>query len=278
MTMYESLSKRYREQDNRSVFAHFPWREEQGETWETPFQRLAEKARPEAWNFSRPNRRRQGRDYPILQAYLNHTFLRLQEQGKIRYSSDDSRACLNTGLQTTRGKDIYATFYRNHGALEYNQPDWTLFGFFDAHSDKVSEFEPLPDIASYVDDPADLVFDHRLDVETDYHYILHESGDRLPQVLRGNPALARNALEGAILQLMERLRRNYRLAVPHWYDNRIQLLLPLCIIRDNIADMALVMEKDAARGKYTVRNVISLDMAYINARVLCAPDNPWLTP
>lgn len=278
MTMYESLSKRYREQDHRTVFAHFPWREEQGETWETPFQRLAEKARNEPWNFSRQSRRRHGRDYPILQAYLNQTFLRLQEQDKIRYSADNARACLNTGLQTVRGNDIYATFYRNHGALEYNQPDWTLFGFFDDYSEKLNEFEPLPDIATYIENPADLVFDQRFDVETDYQSILYDSGDRLPQVLRGNPALARNALEGAVLQLLERLRRNYRLAVPHWYENRVQLLLPLCMIRDNIADMALAIEKDVHNSKYVVRKVIGLDMAYINARLLCAADGAWLTP
>ncbi len=276
--MYESISKRFKEQDPRSVFAHFAWREDIGETWETPFQKLAEKARPEQWNFDRPEFKRHGRDYPIIANYLNYTFLRLQEQGKIKYSSDSSKACINTGLQTPEGKDIYATFYKTPNAVARSQPDWTLFGYFDAYSDKVREFEPLPEIAAYIDDPGELVFDHRMELEVDYKHILTDNKERLPDVLQGNQALARNAVEGAIRQLKERLKRNYKLAVPHWYNGRIQLLLPLCITDDNIADVALVAEKDAPRKKYMIRTVLSMDMAYIDARVVCAPDRQWLNP
>lgn len=43
--MYESLFKRYKDQNPRMIFAHFGWRGDIGETWETPFQKLAEKAR-----------------------------------------------------------------------------------------------------------------------------------------------------------------------------------------------------------------------------------------
>lgn len=275
--MYDSLSKRYRDQDSRSVFAHFPWREDMGEIWEAPYQRLAEKARTEMWNVSQ-SARRNGREFPILAAYLNHTFLRLQEQGKICYGADDTRACINTGLQTAEGQDIYATFYRNHGALEYDQPDWTLFGFFDAYSDRVREFDPLPEAATYIEDPADLVFDHRLPLEVDYRHILLEHEERLPQVLWGNQALAHNAMEGAVRRLLVRLRRDYRLAVPGWHNNRIQLLLPLCLMNEKVADVVLVAERDAARGKYTARTILSLDLAYVNARVLCAQDGQWLKP
>lgn len=274
--MYESLTKKYRDQDSRSVFAHFPWREDMGEIWETPYQRLAEKAKDEPWNVSYGSGRRNGREYPLLAAYLNQTFLRLQEQGKIRYGAEASRACINTGLQTPDGKDIYATFYRNHGALEYDQPDWTLFGFFDAYSDRVREFEPLPEAASYYDDPADLVFDQRLPLEADYRHILFEYEERLPQVLWGNQALAHNALEGAVRRTLARLQRDYRLAVPAWQGNRIQLLLPLCLMNEQVADVVLVAERDATRSKYVARTLLSLDMAYVNARVLCVQDGGWL--
>lgn len=276
--MYDSLSKRYKEQDPRKFFAHFAWREDAGETWESPFQKLAEKAKQEQWDFHRAEFKRQGKEYPIIANYLNYTFLRLQEQEKIKYSTDKSKACINTGLQTPEGKDIYATFYRNQNSVERGLPDWTLFGYFDAYSDKVREFEPLPEIATYIDDPGELVFDHRMDLEVDFKHILTDNKERLPDVLQGNPALARNAVEGAIRQLKERLKRNYKLAVPHWYNGRIQLLLPLCITDDNIADVALVAEKDGSRNKYMVRTVLSMDMAYIDARIICAPDRQWLNP
>lgn len=276
--MYEDLIKRYREQNPRDVFAHFGYKIDQGETWETPIQKLAEKARPESWNFEKAEFKKEGINFPILFSYLNFTFRRLQEQGKIKYSADDSRACINTGLQTPEGKDIFATFYKNQQAEQRKQPDWNLFGYFDAYSDKVRDFEPLPDIATYIDNPADLVFDYRLELEVDYQHILVENKERLPEVLQQNSTLARHAVEGAISQLQERLKRNYKLAVPHWYDEKVQLLLPLSITDDLTADVALVAEKDEQRKKYMVRTVLTMDMAYQDARVICSPDRQWLNP
>lgn len=276
--MYEDLIKRYKEQNPREVFAHFGYRAELGETWETPLQKLAEKAKKEAWNFEKSEFQKEGINYPILSSYLNFTFLRLQEQSKIKYSPDGTRACINTGLQTPEGKDIYATFYKNHQAVQRNQPDWNLFGYFDAYSDKVRDFEPLPDIATYIDNPADLVFDHRLQLEVDYQHILVDNKDRLPEVLQENSTLARHAVEGAIAQLKERLKRNYKLAVPHWYESKVQLLLPLSITDDLSADVALVAEKDEQRAKYMIRTVLTMDMAYQDARVICSPDRQWLNP
>lgn len=276
--MYESLFRRHKDQDPRTIFAHFGWRGDTGETWETPFQKVAEKARRERWDFDRPEFKRNGSTVPIITSYLNYTFIRLQQQQKIKYSPDSTKACINTGLQTPEGKDLFATFYKNSNAVERGQPDWTLFGYFDAYSDKVREFEPLPDIATYVDDPGELVFDHRLELEVDYRHILGDNKERLPAVLQGNAALARNAVEGAVRQLKERLKRNYKLAVPHWYNERVQLLLPLSITDDNAADVALVAEKDIGRNKYMVRTVLTMDMAYLDARIICAPDREWLNP
>ncbi len=276
--MYEDLIKRYKDQNPRKVFAHFAYKSDQGETWETHIQRLAEKANPEVWNFEKKEFRKENVNYPILTSYLNYTFRRLQEQGKIKYSSDESRSCINTGLQTPEGKDIFATFYKNNQAEQRNQPDWNLFGYFDAYSDKVRDFEPLPDIATYIDNPSDLVYDHRLEIEVDYQHILQDNKERLPTVLQENPFLARHAVEGAISQLRERLKRNYKLAVPHWYNGKIQLLLPLSITDDLSADLALVSEKDDTRNKYMIRTVLTMDMAYQNARVICSPDRQWLNP
>lgn len=276
--MYDCLFRRYKDQNPREIFAHFGWRGDTGETWETPFQKLAEKARAEEWDFNRPEFKRPGATVPIIASYLNYTFVRLQQQGKVKISADASKACINTGLQTPEGKDLFATFYRNPFAMERDQPDWTLFGYFDAYSDKVREFEPLPDIATYIDDPSELVYDHRLELEVDFKHILNDNKERLPAVLQGNAALARNAVEGAIRQLKERLKRNYKLAVPHWYNERIQLLLPLSITDDNAADVALVAEKDVGRKKYMVRTLLTMDMAYLDARIICAPDREWLNP
>lgn len=276
--MYQAFTKRFRDQDPRVVFAHLGYNGDQNENWESPLKKLADKAKFENWDFEKDEFKKPGVNYPILSSYLNYTFLRLQRQKRLSYSEDKNRACINTGLQTPEGKDIFATFFKNHGAEKKEQQDWNLFGYFDGYSDKVRDFEPLPDIATYVDNPADLVFDHRCQLEVDYNHILNENIDRLPEALQTNATLARNAVEGAIRQLRERLKRNYKLAVPHWYNDKVQLLLPLSITDDVNADVALVAEKDDERNKYMVRTILTMDMAYLDARVICAPDRQWLNP
>ncbi len=59
---YTSLFKKYRKQDTRKVFAHFPYKGDAGETWEKPFERLVSTAKPEQWNFQRPEIQNQYRN------------------------------------------------------------------------------------------------------------------------------------------------------------------------------------------------------------------------
>lgn len=121
---------------------------------------------------------------------MNYTFLRLRKLGRIAYSADDSRACFNTGLQTPNEKDIFATFFRYKLAAEKDQPAWTLFGILDSYSDRLSDFRPLPGIAGYVEDPADLVFDTSYEFEVNFDHIFDQSRDRLPEILRDSRTLA----------------------------------------------------------------------------------------
>lgn len=278
MKKYESLVRRYKDQLGIEVFAHFGYDGDAGENWEAPYERLARLSKHEDWDFHRNEFKRIGQNYPILTSYLNYTFLRLQELDRISYSGDGNRACFNTGLQTPNEKDIFATFYRNKQALERNQPDWTLYGFFDSYSEKLSDFRPLPGIASYIDDPADLVFDASFTFEVNYDHIFEENQDRLPNVLRDNRTLAISAIQGSIQLLKEKVLRNYKLAIPHWYEGKIQLLLPLNITSEQEADLALVADKDRARHIYRIRTLLTMDMAYVDARLITRPDRDWLNP
>lgn len=273
--------KRYREQDHREIFAHFPYNGPVGETWEAPFERLARMAKPERWDFHRPEIRNQYRSqhFPILTNYLNYTFLRLQEEGKIRFSEEGDKACFNTGLQTVRGKDIYATFFRNKHALERDQPDWTLYAFVDSYSTKLDPFMPLPGIASYIDDVRDLVFEPTYTIEPNLEHILTHNEDRLPDLLRGNIRMAENVINGELQSLVGRIRRNYKMAVPHWYEGKIQLLLPLVLTNDEgVADLALVVDRDDTRGIYRGKTILTMDMAYVDARLIAKPSDDWLEP
>lgn len=277
-TNYVSLVRRYKDQPAAEVFAHFGYRGDQGEGWETPYEKLARMAKVEEWDFHRSQFKRSGQAYPILTSYLNYTFVRLQELDRISYSADDSRTCFNTGLQTPNEKDIFATFFRNRFAPERDQPTWTLFGFFDSYSEKLADFRPLPEIAGYVEDPADLVFDTSYEFEINFDHIFDQSKDRLPEILRDNRTLAISAIQGSVQLLTQKIIRNYKIAIPHWHEGRMQLLLPLNLTSENEADLALVADKDRARHIYRIRTVLTMDMAYVDARLITRPDREWLNP
>jgi hypothetical protein len=278
MSNYTCLARRYKDQPANEIFSHFAYKGSEGETWETPYERLARMAKDEDWNFHRSEYIKQGQNYPVLTSYLNYTFIRLLEEGKIAFSNDNNRACFNTGLQTKNEKDIYATFFRNKGAENSNQPSWTLFGFFDSYSDKLSDFSPLPDLASYISNPVDLVFDTNCEIEVNYDHVFDENNERLPEVLRNNRTLAIAAMQGSVELLKEKIIRNYKTAIPHWYRGRIQLLLPLNLTSDNEADLALVAERDQNKPLYRIKTALTMDMAYVDARLITRPDREWLNP
>lgn len=278
---YKSLNKRFKDQNPREVFAHFPYNGKVGETWEKPFESLAHLAKREDWNFKRPEFVHQyaNQSFPILTNYLNYTFLRLQDESKIVYSQEEDKASFNTGLQTPRGKDIFATFFKNKLAEDRNQPDWTFYTFCDSYSDKLEPFSPLPELANYITNVEDLVFNTEYQIEPNLDHFLENNESRLPEAFQGNLRLAENAINGAILSLTGLIRRNYKIAIPHWYGNKIQLLLPLVLSNDEgVADVALVVDRDDIRKIYRGTTILSMDMAYVDARLITKPADDWLNP
>lgn len=76
----------------------------------------------------------------------------------------------------------------------------------------------------------------------------------------------------------KRLRRNYKLAVPQYSPrfDEIQLLVPLCISDELVADSALAVRK--IDQVYVAKTVLTMDMVYSNARLITRPDPEWLRP
>jgi Domain of unknown function (DUF3825) len=72
------------------------------------------------------------------------------------------------------------------------------------------------------------------------------------------------------------VKRNYKTAIPQYYDASIQLLLPLSLTDPSKADLALVVERFS--DFYRASTCLTLDMAYNNARQLAKPDRDWLQP
>ena len=221
-------------------------------------------------------------NYPILRSYLNFTFRRLQEMDNgIAYSPDEMYASFNTGLVTPNQEEIYAAFSKQD--VSDRQP-WRLAAFVRKSDRKfLDRFGAnQPPLAEYFEDASDLIFDKRYELHISIDHVL-ERIERFPEHLRDNPYLARQLLLSAEAQTKKRVYRNYKTAIPQYFWDKdrpgsIQLLLPICLDNPAKADLALTAERTQSRDAYRASTVLTLDMAYNNARLLARPDTEWLQP
>lgn len=239
--------------------------------------KLANLAQPEPgeWLYRHAQ---SNRPYPILRSYILHTFNRIQDEGKIAEiepSAGPRLACFNTGLVTPRQEPIYAVF-RGKSSGSTDRSSWSMDGFFRESERILTHFPTRPDLANYFTDPAELLYDPRVELVVDVDHILGDNKERFPAELRSNDFTLRTALESAIAAAKRRVRRNYKAAIPHFHRGKIQLLLPLCLALPERADLALVVARE--NQVYRASTVLTLDMAYNNARLIARPDTEWLDP
>jgi hypothetical protein len=232
---------------------------------------LAALAEPEDWEYKRTP---SDHPRPILFNYLVYTYGRLAEEDKIASTPDGNSAVFNTGLVTINQEPIFALFdvNRNRG-----QQQWHLDGWYRRGQHQLGRFPKLPEMAHYFDDPASLVFYPSKDFRENIEHIVEDNRDRFPDPYRTMDSYTlRTFLRGAIDNARDRARRNYKTAIPQYYQGRVQLLLPLCLSSASQAEMALVVEDCGAF--YRASTCLTLDMAYNNARQLARPDKDWLKP
>jgi len=231
----------------------------------------------EDWDFSDSKTK----NHTILKNYLEFTFRKLQQEKKIGFSSDNKFACFNTGLVTENLEDIFAFFE------EYKDPRTgftTPFCFkaFLKKSDNsiLRNFSHnIPEIADFFDRPELLIFNPKCDLIPDIDHIIRDNISRFPSHLQNaDDAELRRQLTGAIEEVKKKVRTNYKIAVPQYYDGKIQLLLPLCLTSGSPnPDLALVVHK-LNQVTYTARTCLTLKMAYNNARLIVKPQSNWLKP
>lgn len=235
------------------------------------FADLAQLVEPEDWGYRntvepRPN--------PVLFNYIVFTYKKLVSEGKIEISTDGQNLCFNTGLVTENQEEVL--FLAKVNRIPDRQ-HWHFSGWFKKSANELRGFSTLPDIAEYYSDPSVLLFDFRKDFRPNIDHIIEDNRDRFPEPYKSLPDFALTSLlDGAISKVKLRLRRNYKTAIPQYYNGRMQLLLPLCLADARVADLALAVEERA--GHYRASTCLTLDMAYNNARQLARPDRDWLKP
>ena len=247
-------------------FAWFPEREDR-------LQELADTAEPENWGY---NYTPTTYKHPVLYDYLRYTYLRLVEQDRIQLSPNGQFSCFNTGLVTPNQEPIYANFEVNRAA-DTSIP-WYFKGWERQSSRFLSAYAVLPSMATYFDDASHLVFDTKIGLDPQIDHMLDdEHRNRFPEPFKTMPDYGlQTCIRGAIENAKVRVARNYKTAIPQFYQSRIQLLLPLCLSDPQKADVALVLDRQPNR--YRASTCLTLDMAYSNARLLAKPDRDWLQP
>lgn len=238
----------------------------------TKMDELKELAEQENWDYVNTQ---DDHHLPILYNYIQYTYKRLSEEGKLLVSENGQFLTFNTGLVTANQEPIYS-FSNTNRNDEADQP-WFFQGWKRKGEYDMTKFTELPLMAHYFDDPSLLVMDARLDLRTNIEHIVSHNKERFPEPYKSMDDYGvQTLIKGAVDNAKERVRRNYKTAIPHFHRGRVQLLLPLCLSNPNIADLALVVEKHETF--YRASTCLTLDMAYNNARQLARPDRDWLLP
>ncbi|QZT35758.1 DUF3825 domain-containing protein [Halosquirtibacter xylanolyticus] len=232
-----------------------------------PIEELKDLAMDENWGKTNDKHK-----HPILVSYVWHTFERLWFEKKVVVEGD--YCCFNTGLVTKNQEEIF-------GYAEVNKkPEANIPFFFKGwrkSSDRdLTKFKTLGETANYIKNPADLIYDTTIELRQNIDHIIEDNKSRFPKefIVMGDHLLS-NILQGAIEDAKKRVKRNYKTAIPQFYDGKLQLLLPLCLKTKACADLALVIEKEND-DVYRAATCLTLEMAINNARLIAKPDDEWL--
>ena len=222
----------------------------------------------------------------ILDNYLCNTFCQILSENKIFFQ--DNWAIFNTGLLNKYYEIIYCVLQANNNK---GKQKWIYYDFLSGgekskkgNNITLSNFSQLPEKARYYNKFTDLYYDSDKELSSDYKHIIEKSIDRFPVYIKEklfpsgiiDTEDMRGRFETAINRLKNRLKINYRTAVPFYYvkGKVIQFLLPICLLDYNKADLALVVS--TREGGYHGETIYPLEWAYSYARLLCKPDNDWL--
>lgn len=251
--------------------------------WYLQLDTLAELALPEPWSFRNETYLTKNPDTPILERYI-HMIFRKQaidhnnEPDAVRrdqfFYVRNEYACFHTGLYTPRYKPIYACFDRNK--KRDSLLEWYFRGFFDDVAPWLKYIEPLPQKPTYHMAQSGVNYNPEWSIRVNVDHILGdpENLERIPAEIRS----ARNLpllLETAVELARRRAAIEPSIVAPQGYQGKVQYLLPICLTDMEHPDLAMTLT--IMDGYYLGNTCLTLEMAYLNARLLAKPVAPWLT-
>lgn len=197
----------------------------------------------------------------ILANYIVKTYDKLTSEKKIVIGQD--YALFNTGLFNKYYDPLYA--YQSG----------TDISFLTGYELSSIGIQDRPERANYFEYPELLLFDWHYPIDVYYKHILDDekNKNRLPKEFLNSDNKI-NIINGALDTMKKRISANYKLAIPQYYEGKIQLLLPLCLMSDDKPDVAIAVTKK--NNCYQGHTCLTLDMAYNNARLIAKPESNWL--
>ena len=159
------------------------------------------------------------------------------------------------------------------------------------------------EMATFYDDPGDLLFNWEVaqkpgGINIADEHIFQDNMNRInlglrDQALRFNfdnlqdIARCRQMFEGALKASLELSKRNYKLVAPQFWPatGKIQFLMPIYLegvqaIQEGeskeVLPPTVALSMEMVHGQYIGTTILTLDMAYQNARLIARPDGFWL--
>lgn len=233
---------------------------------------LASLAEPEHWDLPGLH---DPEGHGGLRDYIEDTFARVVATRRMAEGVDAGghpALCFNTGLATPSQDALF-------GYLEWNGDSnanvaWSFVGFLPESDSRLACFGALPGPVAYAEVAADLVYDPSFPLLADYDAIMNGTLELVPCIDLINDAPLRPRLEDAVRRALASARRNFRIAVPAYFNSRVHLLLPLALRSRQCPDLALALAKVGAA--YRSSTVLTLAAARRTGRLLAPLGGTWL--
>ena len=136
--------------------------------------------------------------------------------------------------------------------------------------------QPLPERPAYLLPQSGINYFPAWDIRVNVAHILGDPENiaRLPEEIqqaKNLPLLLETAVE------LGRRKAAFEpgIVVPQGYQGKVQFLLPICLTDMDHPDIAMTLTP--MDGYYLGHTCLTLEMAYLNARLIGRPTAPWLT-
>ena len=154
--------------------------------------------------------------------------------------------------------------------------EWYFRGFADELSPLLRHISPLPEKPSYYMTQYGVNYNPEWPIRVNVDHILgdEENLSRIPADIREAQNLPL-ILETAVELARRKAVVEPSIVVPQGYQGRVQYLLPICLTDMERPDLAMTLT--IMDGYYLGNTCLTLEMAYLNARLLSRPVAHWLT-